>query len=89
MVINALLGKRESGLIGSEYAEHFFLSKEENTIAEVDLTTNLSLYRHLREGQEQGIFSSIHDISDGGLLCALAECCVGNLLGIEIATNHI
>ena len=78
------LGKRERGLIGSEYAEHFVLSKEENTLADVDLIANLELYRNMKRGQELALLSSIHDISDGGILCALAECCFGNMFGVDI-----
>ena len=32
---------------------------------------------------------SCHDISDGGLLCCLVECCFGNDLGAKITLDHI
>ena len=83
------MGRREKGLIGSEYAEHFILSEEEKVLIDVDLSANLTLYRNMKRGQELGLFSSIHDISDGGVLCALAECCFGNMYGVDIVLPTI
>ena len=45
---------------------------------------NLRLYRTLKTAMEQEYVQSIHDISDGGILCALAECCFGEMLGVHI-----
>ena len=78
------IGKREQGLIGSEYAEHFSISDGEMSILDVDVKMNLALYRRIKTGLDLGLFHSIHDISDGGVLCALAECCFGNMMGIQI-----
>jgi len=83
------IGKRDRGLIGSEYAEHFLISDEEMSILDVDMEMNLALYRRIKTGLELGLFHSIHDISDGGVLCALAECCFGNMMGIQITLPEI
>ena len=44
------------------------------------------------EAIEQGILQSAHDVSDGGLAVALAECCIGGPekpLGVRIQTNEM
>ena len=78
------IGNRDAGLTGSEYAEHFHTDANEDYVAPVALETNLAVYRKLKEVMELGLIASVHDISDGGILCALAESCFGEMLGIEI-----
>ncbi len=46
----------------------------------VDLAAEQRLAAVLAAGAERGLFSTAHDLSDGGLAVALAECC---LLGVE------
>jgi len=43
------------------------------------------------EAIEQGILSSAHDISDGGMAVALAECCIGGErpLGVRIDSREM
>ena len=38
-----------------------------------------------REGSTLGLFSSAHDCAEGGLIIALAECCLAGKKGIIIA----
>jgi phosphoribosylformylglycinamidine synthase len=48
----------------------------------------------LVEGARRGLFSSAHDLSDGGLLVGLAECCVSGadadapMLGVEVEVRE-
>ena len=78
------IGNRDAGLAASEYAEHFHIDAKDDYVAPVNLETNLSVYRKLKEVMELGLIASIHDCSDGGVLCALAESCFGEMLGIKI-----
>ena len=78
------VGTPSTGLAGSEYATHFVLSSEEDTLPFINIENNRNLYRSIHKGCVQQIFSSLHDISDGGLLCALIESCFGNRLGCTL-----
>ena len=60
---------------GAEFAEHFSVS---DGPVQIDLDANLTLYRLIRDALQEGLLQSIHDISDGGTLCAIAESCFGN-----------
>ena len=42
------------------------------------------LYRLIRDALQEGLLQSIHDISDGGTLCAIAESCFGNDLSAVV-----
>lgn len=83
------VGRKHGGLQASEYAEHFHLSEAEDYVALIDLDENLHLYRTLNIAMEQGLLASIHDISDGGLLCALTESCFGEMLGANIQLSSL
>lgn len=49
------------------------------------------IQRIVREGVRSAIFSSAHDVADGGLLVAIAESCIAGNLGafvkVDLATN--
>ena len=72
-----LLGREGSELGGSEY-----LKTIQNTIAglppRLDLEAEKKLYQLILELADKVMISSAHDISDGGLLCTVAESCFGN-----------
>ncbi len=38
----------------------------------------------LREAVRSGLVSSAHDVSEGGLAVALAECCIAGRLGARV-----
>ncbi|NCN04967.1 MAG: phosphoribosylformylglycinamidine synthase [Spirochaetales bacterium] len=54
----------------------------------VDLSEAPGYYQTTARALEQGLFTSIHDLSDGGLAVALAESAMGGSLGcvIDVAT---
>ncbi|NPA45541.1 MAG: phosphoribosylformylglycinamidine synthase, partial [Chlorobi bacterium] len=46
-------------------------------------------YLKMMQANEQGLIVSAHDISDGGMLTALAECVIGTDLGAKITLNNL
>lgn len=54
------------------------------TIPRVDFKSNISLFRKIYLMLKENLLLSIHDISDGGLACALAESAIGGELGFEV-----
>jgi len=73
------------GLAGSILSQ---LDAYLNTLCSINLKEALALYRKLHQAMIKGLISSAHDISDGGLLAALAESIIGSELGasIELST---
>jgi phosphoribosylformylglycinamidine synthase len=78
-----LLGGTGSGLAGSEYAEWF----GGDGVPAIDLGKNLALYRGIHKALQDKLLRSIHDISEGGMLVAVAESCIGGRLGATLAFN--
>jgi phosphoribosylformylglycinamidine synthase len=71
-----LLGRTREELGGSEYLKvvHGWVK---GTPPWIDLKLERAVQRCCLKAIEKGIIRSAHDISDGGLAVALAECCVG------------
>jgi len=78
----ALLGPFSPSLAGSE------LGKLRGELADGLPGADLGLHRdHLarvREAVRGGAVSSAHDVSEGGLACALAECCIAGGIGARV-----
>ena len=78
----ALLGPFRPSLAGSE------LEKLRGGLSEGLPQADLALHRdHLarvREAVRGGAVSSAHDVSEGGLACALAECCIAGGIGARV-----
>lgn len=70
-----LLGKNRGHIGGSEYLEKIH-GKVAGRPPAVDLAYEKRLHRLLVELAGQRLIASAHDISDGGLAVALAECCL-------------
>jgi phosphoribosylformylglycinamidine synthase len=71
--------KTELGQIGSR-------------VAPVDLHFERSLHEAVREMQREDLLYSCHDLTEGGLAVALAECCfasLGGQLGCEVEASGI
>ncbi|MGF1538993.1 MAG: phosphoribosylformylglycinamidine synthase subunit PurL [Pleurocapsa sp.] len=78
-------GSRSAPTLGaSEY-----LAVIHNTVAGQPPVVNFELEHSVqaacRHGIRQGWIQSAHDLAEGGLAVALAECCIGNQLGAEVS----
>jgi phosphoribosylformylglycinamidine synthase subunit PurL len=49
-----------------------------------DLGELRALHAAVRQGVRSGVLHSAHDVAEGGLAIALAECCLGGGLGARI-----
>jgi phosphoribosylformylglycinamidine synthase len=81
-----VLGKDYEELGGSEYLK-IIHGKAAGDCPKIDLQTELNLQKTLIALIEKKLIESAHDISEGGVICALAECCVINdekLIGAEV-----
>jgi len=83
-----LLGDTTPVLDGSEYQKRWF-GKVEGRIPDVDLAAEVALQRALRRGIDEGLVSSAHDLSDGGLAVAFAECCMAGGRGARVTLDGV
>jgi len=86
-----LLGRTREELGASEYLKWVHGSTR-GTPPWIDLKMEQAVQSCCLESIEQGILRSAHDVSDGGLAVALAECCIGGPekpLGVRIQTNEM
>jgi phosphoribosylformylglycinamidine synthase II len=74
--IVVLLGRTREELGGSEYLK-FIHNTVKGTPPWIDLKLEQAIQSCCIEAIERGILRSAHDVSDGGLAVALAECCIG------------
>ena len=78
----ALLGPFEPGLAGSELAK--LRGELAMGLPQPDVTAVAAACATVREAVRAGRVSSAHDVSDGGLACALAEAAIGGGLGCQV-----
>jgi phosphoribosylformylglycinamidine synthase len=78
----ALVGPFSPWLAGSEIEKLLGLQAE--GLPEVDLAEHVPLLTVVRDAVRRGALASAHDVSDGGLACALAECCIGGGVGAAL-----
>lgn len=86
-----LLGRTRQELGGSEYLK-WTHGLTRGTPPWIDLRVERSVQLCCIEAIEKGILRSAHDVSDGGLAVALAECCVSGPekpLGVRIETHEM
>jgi phosphoribosylformylglycinamidine synthase II len=79
----------QDGLGGSEYLKHIH-GKVKGDAPDIDIEYEKKLQTSLLEMIKKDLIHSAHDISDGGLAIALAECCIMNRkkpLGCEVKIN--
>lgn len=79
-----LLGTQATTTLGgSEY-----LNTIHNTVAgippQVDFELEKAVQKTVREAIAAGLLNSAHDLAEGGLAVALAECCIGGKLGATV-----
>ncbi|HYB53613.1 MAG TPA: phosphoribosylformylglycinamidine synthase subunit PurL [Thermoanaerobaculia bacterium] len=80
----ALLGANRDELGGSEFLRTI-RGRDEGPCPEVDLPAERRLVALLVDLAGQSLVSSAHDVSDGGLAVAIAECAMKGGLGAEIS----
>jgi phosphoribosylformylglycinamidine synthase subunit PurL len=80
----AILGETRDELGGSEFLR-VLRGRDEGPCPEVDLAAEKRLIDLLATLAEEGRLASAHDVSDGGLAVALAECAMIGGLGVEVA----
>jgi phosphoribosylformylglycinamidine synthase len=81
-----ILGEDKEELGGSEYLKVIHKKVEGNS-PQIDLPTEKKLQDTLLELIRKKLINSAHDASEGGIVCALAECCLINdekMIGAEI-----
>ena len=81
-----VLGEDKEELGGSEYLKVIY-KKVEGTSPQISLSTEKKLQDTILDLIGKKIINSAHDISEGGIICALAECCIineENKLGAEV-----
>jgi phosphoribosylformylglycinamidine synthase len=74
----ALVGEFEPALVGSE------LTKEVGLLPEANLQAIRDAHDAVRAGIRSGALRSAHDIAEGGLAVALAECCLAGGIGASV-----
>jgi len=79
----ALAGPFGPSLAASELAKLLGQALPDG-LAEFDIAAVCAAQRAVREAVRAGALSSAHDIAEGGLALALAECCLAGDLGAEV-----
>jgi phosphoribosylformylglycinamidine synthase subunit PurL len=77
-----LLGPFEPSLAGSELAK--LRGELDAGLAEPDVAAVSAACAKVRDAVRAGQLASVHDVSDGGLACALAESAIGAGLGCRV-----
>ena len=80
-----LLGEDRGEWGGSAYARQLF-GVEQGLPPDVDLEAELRLSKFLRQTARSAAVRTVHDLAEGGLAVALAECAFGGL-GFDVALD--
>jgi phosphoribosylformylglycinamidine synthase subunit PurL len=78
----ALIGPFEPTLEGSELEK--LRGRLARGLPSVDLASQADALASLRGAVRIGRLATVHDVSEGGLACALAECCIEGGLGARV-----
>lgn len=87
-----LLGDALPALDGSEYQKRWYGGPEGRPlgrIPDVDLEAESALQGFLRRAIADRLLRSAHDVSDGGLAVAVAECCIAGGKGAVLALDEV
>ncbi len=82
-----LVGRTEDELGGSEF--YRFLGELGRNVPRLRPEAARQRYDRLGEAIAMGLIASCHDISDGGLAVALAECAFGGPLGFDVDLSRV
>ncbi len=78
----ALVGPFAPTLAGSELEK--LRGRLADELPAVDLAVQADALAALRTAVRRGELATVHDVSEGGLACALAECCIAGGLGARL-----
>jgi phosphoribosylformylglycinamidine synthase subunit PurL len=79
----ALVGMFEPALEGSELEK--LRGRLAATLPPLDLAAHADALVRVRAAVRGGELSTAHDVSEGGLACALAECCIAGGIGARVS----
>jgi len=79
-----LLGETRNELGGSEYLARIH-GLERGTVPRLNFGLEKRMQAFILTAIEKGLLKSAHDVSEGGLAVALAECCMEKELGVEVS----
>ncbi|MGN6815084.1 MAG: phosphoribosylformylglycinamidine synthase subunit PurL, partial [Solirubrobacterales bacterium] len=82
-----LIGPFEPNLAGSELAKQ--RGELQMGLPRSDITGVAAACKIVRDAIRAGKLSSAHDVSDGGLACAIAECAIAGNIGCETNVEHL
>ena len=82
-----LLGLTKKEMGGSEAFDE--LGIKGGHVPQVNSSTALARYRAYHKAVQQKLVTACHDLSDGGLAVALAEMCMGGLLGAKVDLEKV
>ncbi|HNU74845.1 MAG TPA: AIR synthase-related protein, partial [Deltaproteobacteria bacterium] len=77
-----LLGPTKKELGASEYFASFGVVG--SSVPKVDASAAMTRYRNFHTAAVRSLIASAHDLSDGGLAVALAECAFAGDVGVEV-----
>jgi phosphoribosylformylglycinamidine synthase II len=83
----ALVGPFAPSLAASELAKLHGEALPDG-LAPIDIAAVATAQTAVRDAVRAGVLSSAHDIAEGGLAVALAECCLGGGLGAEVSLGE-
>jgi phosphoribosylformylglycinamidine synthase subunit PurL len=83
----ARLGPFEPSLAGSELAK--LRGELTAGLPQPDIAAVAAACGAVRDAVRAGVLASAHDVSDGGLACALAESAIGTGLGCQVDLQHL
>ena len=79
----ALVGPFDPALAGSELAK-LQGRVAAGTLPPIDTEAVAQAHREVRDGVRSGALRSAHDIAEGGIAVALAECCIAGSIGATV-----
>jgi phosphoribosylformylglycinamidine synthase len=82
----ALIGPYRPALAGSEVEK--LSGRLSRTLPDIDLEEQGRALKVIRDAVRDGLLASAHDVSEGGLGVALAECCIAGRVGARVELPH-
>jgi phosphoribosylformylglycinamidine synthase len=84
----ALVGPFHPSLAGSELAKLQGTGVDGVSLPEIDVAVVRAAHDVVRNGVRSGRFASAHDIAEGGIAVALAECCIAGGMGASVTMTE-